>query len=221
MTQGTARIGRMATDRQIEYINKLAEQVGKPVPAHVDFSTWSTAEASEMIDTLKGMLPSDLVKMASDKQVAYVSTLLAEREVPQDLEEIAALESWTSEQASELIRGLKVAPRKPRDEAVQVFPNVPDGRYAIPNSSGKGDLVFWKVWTRRDGSRGVDLQISDDYLPVARAQAQGVLERIALDPKEASAQYGKEIGSCGVCGRTLTDETSREIGIGPVCRRRF
>jgi len=33
--------------------------------------------------------------------------------------------------------------------------------------------------------------------------------------------YGTELGECGVCGRTLTDEKSRAYGIGPVCRERF
>lgn len=34
---------------------------------------------------------------------------------------------------------------------------------------------------------------------------------------EAMVRYGHEIGSCGVCGRTLTDEQSRAAGIGPIC----
>jgi uncharacterized protein DUF6011 len=30
-------------------------------------------------------------------------------------------------------------------------------------------------------------------------------------------RYGQELGECGHCGRTLTDEASRAAGIGPVC----
>lgn len=35
----------------------------------------------------------------------------------------------------------------------------------------------------------------------------------------ARERYGREIGRCGICNRTLTDEESRRIGIGPVCRK--
>lgn len=33
----------------------------------------------------------------------------------------------------------------------------------------------------------------------------------------ASNRNGRELGHCGVCGRTLTDEESRARGIGPIC----
>jgi hypothetical protein len=32
-------------------------------------------------------------------------------------------------------------------------------------------------------------------------------------------RFGKEIGQCGHCRKQLTDEVSREFGIGPVCRK--
>lgn len=220
--QGTAKVGRPATEKQIEFINRLAEQVGKPVPDHVDLTTWTTAEASEMIERLKALVPADAPgKRATERQVAFVQSLIAEREIPQDLVEVAAQTTWDVEQASALIRALKVAPRLEVGMAAPSHPEVLDGRYAIPNASGKGGLAFYKVWTRRDGSRGVDLQVSDDYLPVGRAQVPGILARIAEDVQGASAAYGREIGCCGVCGRTLTDETSRAVGIGPVCATRF
>ena len=47
-----------------------------------------------------------------------------------------------------------------------------------------------------------------------------VLAVIANDPK-ALARFGQELGSCGKCGRVLTDEESRAIGIGPVCREQL
>lgn len=36
-----------------------------------------------------------------------------------------------------------------------------------------------------------------------------------------AAAYGRRTGRCCVCGRTLTNETSVQAGIGPVCSRRF
>jgi len=35
------------------------------------------------------------------------------------------------------------------------------------------------------------------------------------------ARYGQEIGSCGRCNRRLTDDLSRERGIGPECWKAF
>jgi len=46
-----------------------------------------------------------------------------------------------------------------------------------------------------------------------------ILGGIANDSK-ALARYGQELGFCGICGRELTDEESRAIGIGPVCREK-
>ncbi len=47
-----------------------------------------------------------------------------------------------------------------------------------------------------------------------------ILTAIANDP-DALARFGQELGKCGKCGRDLTDEESRAIGIGPVCREQL
>lgn len=46
----------------------------------------------------------------------------------------------------------------------------------------------------------------------------GILGKVLHDPVASMAAYGREIGECGRCGRRLTDETSRNYGIGPDCR---
>lgn len=222
--KATVSVGRPATAKQIEYLTSLAEKVGHPVPDHVDLTTWTTAEASQMIDTLKARIPAGSAKMATERQVAYIHGLISERELPAEFADLTVesvtTESVTAEAASAMIRALKVQPRRPV-QAQDEYVNVPDGNYAILNASGKGDVVFYRVWTRRDGSRGVDLQVSDDYLPVARAQVPGIMDRIAQDPGRALIRYGHEIGRCGVCNRTLTDAVSRERGIGPVCASKY
>lgn len=124
--------------------------------------------------------------------------------------------------ASALIDAMLDLPFVKREvPAEEKFEDIPDGRYALDNSSGKGDTVFYKVWTRRNESRGVALQVSDDFIPVRRSDVAGVLKRIQKDVRGSLARYGQEIGACGICGRTLTDETSREMGIGPVCRTKI
>jgi hypothetical protein len=54
--------------------------------------------------------------------------------------------------------------------------------------------------------------------PMSRAAARTVLREIrAAGPEKSARLFGQKIGSCGRCGRTLTDEHSRAVGIGPTC----
>lgn len=47
------------------------------------------------------------------------------------------------------------------------------------------------------------------------------LLNIAKNPVDAAKAYGKLTGSCSCCGRTLTDPTSIELGIGPICAEKW
>jgi hypothetical protein len=98
---------------------------------------------------------------------------------------------------------------------------VPAGRYAIPTPNKSNKHSFYKLWIGNRGGWKLYLQVSDDQYPVKRGDDMLVLAQIARDPRAASALYGQLIGSCGVCGRTLTNDESRALGIGPVCRTRF
>lgn len=96
---------------------------------------------------------------------------------------------------------------------------VPNGWYAI-NFDGR--MRFFKVETpttgRWDGYTFVKEQAGDDFFPIrGRERRQEVLAHIGLNPAAASKAYGREIGKCGVCGRTLTHPDSIASGIGPVC----
>lgn len=65
----------------------------------------------------------------------------------------------------------------------------------------------------------VDAQASDEFYPVKTpATLTEVLTGILADPQAAERLYGTELGKCCRCNRTLTDETSRALGIGPECR---
>lgn len=43
----------------------------------------------------------------------------------------------------------------------------------------------------------------------------------SVDPKESAIKYGRMRGACSVCGRTLDDPKSIELGIGPVCIKKM
>jgi hypothetical protein len=47
------------------------------------------------------------------------------------------------------------------------------------------------------------------------------LIEVANTLNDSVIAYGKKTGSCGCCGRTLTDPVSVAAGIGPVCAENF
>lgn len=98
------------------------------------------------------------------------------------------------------------------------------GRYALDTDEG---VKFYIVDHGREGTRWegyvfVNVQAGDERYPVRnRQQRASILAAIGRDPKAASIRYGREIGCCGVCGRTLTNPESIAAGIGPVCAEGF
>lgn len=95
-------------------------------------------------------------------------------------------------------------------------PEVEDGRYAVEED---GVLKFFKVKNgNRAGMVFLDVQASDDWHAIrSTSRIATIVTLIAVDPQAAMIRYGHELGECGRCGRTLTDEASRAAGIGPVC----
>ena len=54
--------------------------------------------------------------------------------------------------------------------------------------------------------------------------APGAIRKLRVEDKMTLAEaqeYGRLYGVCIVCGRTLTDESSIEAGIGPTCVKKF
>lgn len=158
---------------------------------------------------------STLLDEASEKQKAFIASLRSER----GLDELAF--TGSKRNASTEIKRLLALPKTQVAEKVAKaleLPEVPAGRYAVEVD---GVLKFYRVDRPTEGRWAgytfVKVQASDDLHPVRGNAAKGILDRIAKDPREASLRYGREIGSCGVCGRTLTDEDSRAAGIGPIC----
>ncbi len=48
-------------------------------------------------------------------------------------------------------------------------------------------------------------------------ETEAEIIKVCLDPAQAAIAYGKQYGSCSVCGRELTDGESIRRGIGPIC----
>lgn len=169
---------------------------------------------------------------ASPRQVALIETLWEERQITAETRPswVARLEQLVTPEAraalaptaaSAFIDYLFTLPRL--TAPVTEGDMIPAGRYAV---EVRGGLVFahidrptegkWAGWTF------VSQQAGDETHRVNRGFAEDIKAAIRkVGFKEASIRYGRELGHCGVCGRTLTNEASRAAGIGPKCAASF
>lgn len=111
--------------------------------------------------------------------------------------------------------------------------SVPNARYAVPvdelltdffRTPIHGDLLFVEVKKRFGARRMVKLtgspgRFSRTDLHIDDALA--VLRTIARDPYEYTSLFARHYKVCGRCGAELTDPKSRDIGLGPECRKHF
>lgn len=172
---------------------------------------------------------SPVADRATEPQLDFIRDLMDERTITEEAraEAEAKLEAGiTKKDASRWIERLQSLPRarKPKTESRNSpLPDVPAGRYAVDNEEGK--LTFYVVDRPEEGRWAgwifLSVMASDEKHPIKGfAAKRTILQKIAVDPAGASRRYGLEIGKCGVCGRTLTDEESRAYGIGPICREK-
>lgn len=102
--------------------------------------------------------------------------------------------------------------------------DVPAGRYAL--DKGNGVVKFYVVDKPTEGRWAgytfvKHLASDTEYAVRDRTARDIVLKAIAADVQGAMEAFGKLIGRCGHCNRTLTNDESRAVGIGPVCRGRM
>ena len=90
--------------------------------------------------------------------------------------------------------------------------------YALRDEDGIVKFYRVKAGTK-PGWWWIEAQASDEFHPIRNVATKNNILRaiIAAGPEASMRLYGQELGSCGRCHRTLTDETSRANGIGPEC----
>lgn len=171
---------------------------------------------------------------ATPKQVVLIESLLSERDLATEtrpkFRARTAMLARTADlrteldiaQASKLIEYLFGLPMQSGTvSAPTAFDNIPAGHYAVEQDGG---VVFLRVDRPIEGKWAgkvfVSLQHGDDYTNMGRQAGLTMLGRI-MDQgvMHCSTRYGREIGKCGVCHRTLTNAESREAGIGPQCAK--
>lgn len=144
-----------------------------------------------------------MTKPASDKQVAFLHTLISER-VFEGAVDFATL---TSAEASSLITELLNSPRKSGAERVSdegMYRNAEGDIFRVQRSKESGNL-YAKRLDIIDGGFVYEAGAIRNLKPS---------DRMTLDEAKA---FGVEYGICCVCGAFLTNEVSVAEGIGPVC----
>lgn len=188
-----------------------------------------TQRQEQLAGAIKAKLAADRgatvtnIRRASDKAIAYLVALSNERSTVAEDVARAWAESADRADVSAKIDWLKDQPKLVNSGVGTESYDVPAGRYAVRYEiQGAPKTVFLKVSRPTDGPFAgrvfVNIQAGDELhrvAPAARDLFLRMIEEAGL--AEASKLYGREIGSCGVCGRTLTDEDSRTAGIGPKC----
>jgi hypothetical protein len=147
-------------------------------------------------------------KPASEKQIAFLSTLVAERQHTESVN----LDALTSAEASALIGSLLDAPRKSGGSFEQV---TKEGVYQT------ADGEIYRVQTSRQSGNLYAKRL--DIFDGGFIYEQGAIRKLRPSDRlsvEQAKALGVQYGFCVVCGLLLTDPKSVEQGIGPVCIKR-
>jgi Family of unknown function (DUF6011) len=164
---------------------------------------------------------------ASESQLSYLHDLAQKHEISDKQAAFiakvdAGKRNLSKGEASRIIDVMRGLPKK---SVSRDWPDIPAGRYAVVDPMDDV-LKFYHVDKPTEGKWAgytfLNVRASDEMYPIKNTEhKKSIMAEIAKDPKEASMCYGRELGHCGICGRTLTDEDSRERGIGPICAVKY
>jgi len=179
---------------------------------------------------------------ASTAQVNFITDLLATRQVEPaheaELRELLDANRLTKQNASATIESLLKAPKASKttgtDEKSKMqmaLASVPKSFYAVPTeeielgikdantSQGlffievkeyMGTLYMRRLHGAPGGFSRSKLTTRDQFV---------LLDTIKHDPTHYARLFGEHHGVCGKCGADLTDDESRRVQFGPVCRK--
>jgi hypothetical protein len=187
-------------------------------------------------------MTTSITYAASPKQASFITDLLASREVDPELaetlERAIADDTLSKSDASRHIDALIGLPKRKAASSTSspmqtLLASVPKSRYAVPtdaleltdaDDSFSGDLAFLEVreymgtlYMRQ--LHGAPGRFSRSKLSAASVKA--IIGIIAADPYRYTRMFGEHYACCGSCGAELTDQRSRELQLGPECRKKF
>lgn len=181
---------------------------------------------------------------ASTKQIEFITTLLKERDISEAERNIyqgfASQADLSTQQASNIISTLLGKPRTiaasskhwelRRKEEQDAFEDVENSYYAVPTPvlhalrfhDTRNDYQFFRVYTYKGMRYLRKLSGSPGYfrtMRLGRDDQFAVLALLAGHHVQYAQAFGEVFARCGRCAAPLTDKRSREIHLGPDCRK--
>lgn len=202
-----ARASTEATEKQLALIATLAERKGVDVP---EVST--KAEASKAIDDLSVLPDRRFQANRFDGQCSECGQI------------VPAGEGFVRKDDA---TGKWITAHKDGSCAIErKATGVLNGFYAVDAEAGH--TSFYKVTNgRKPGVVFVDLLLGGgpnggfQRNPVPFRNRDAIVAKIVdAGPEVAAKRFADEADRCSVCGRGLTNDESREHGIGPECRKK-
>lgn len=236
-TRAGRGVVRLVSARQVAFIRRLLAERDTTrlvrLPGSENIEQMSLAGARDLIDRLlacpqRADAPArQSAPPASDKQIAFIRRLLAERVIPDGADIPAEIDTVSKRAASALIDILTRADYKPRETAKPERAELEAGMYRVGETIYKvqravhgSGRMYAKRLVKLDApytktSRGKEVKVTHEFV-----MASGAITRIRDEHRMTLAEaidYGAIYGVCCRCAATLTDECSIEAGIGPVC----
>ncbi len=175
--------------------------------------------------------------MATPKQISFVRDLLATREVDADIaahiEDTISAGYYSKWHASEDINAFLALPKRAKATGGMqaLLSSVPKSKYAIPAAELElssvqiaNDLFFVEIKEYMNTLYIRSLHGAPGAFNRAKLtaeQTKDVIAILATDPYKYTQLFGKHHSCCGSCGAELTDARSRELQLGPECRKKF
>lgn len=110
-------------------------------------------------------------------------------------------------------------------EFIATVTQIPDGFYALPLADGS-DVNFFEI--RTEGNRNWVYRLHGAPGDFRRERMSYQLMLFAAQHilgsgggRDAAILFGKTTGVCGRCNSPLTRQDSRELGLGPTCRKAY
>lgn len=181
---------------------------------------------------------------ATSRQLTFIDALIRERMLDGHtrfdiVKEVRS--GITTKRASDIItfllskpKGAGAATTSPANTAVQeALALIPKSKYAIPandidavleKTPVTGDMLFIEVreYMKRLYMRRLTGSVGGfSRWQVATNDAISIAKLVATDPYKYTKLFGEHYSCCGSCGAELTDTRSRELQLGPECRKKF
>lgn len=206
------------THSTVAEVRSCAAVPASPVAHRVAVTIGATSTSSSFPAPAPQPVSDATINPASPKQVAFLTTLAAERG---EIAKTGLSKRGASLEIERLLALPKVAPAAAAKSVAFAARTEPvDGIYISKGQDGKDDVYKVYKMVHGSGRQGVKRLVvgsdsgSFEYLGLASRCLPADARKMTL---EEAKKFGALYGFCVRCGRTLTDEESIAAGIGPKC----